>query len=105
MNQTNADYNGTEIAIIGMAGRWPGASNPAELWQNICNGVESISHFASNDLEVSDAAAWAARSDYIRSRSVVDGVELFDAGFFGILPKEAELIDPQHRVFLEICWE
>ena len=77
----------------------------AELWRNVRDGRECISRFCAEELEVPDAAALAARPDYVRARSVVEGVDQFDAGFFGILPKEAEVMDPQHRVFLECCWE
>jgi len=69
------------------------------------NGVESISHFREDELEVPDKAALVKRPDYIRARSIVQDAEMFDAGFFGIYPREAELMDPQHRVFLECCWE
>lgn len=100
-----ADIPGTDVAIVGVAGRWPGARTPAELWRNVRDGVESISRFAPEELEVAGAAVLARQPDYVRARSVLDGVDLFDAGFFGILPKEAELLDPQHRVFLECCWE
>lgn len=96
---------GTEVAIIGMAGRWPGANTPRELWRNVCAGTDSISRLGAEDLEVAGASALAGRPDYVRARSVIEGVDRFDAAFFGILPREAELMDPQHRVFLECCWE
>jgi amino acid adenylation domain-containing protein len=101
--QTNGSVDG--VAIIGMAGRFPRAQNVAEFWRNIRDGVECISHFTPAELEVPGGAALADDPDYVRARSTIDGADLFDAAFFGILPREAELIDPQQRVFLECCWE
>jgi amino acid adenylation domain-containing protein len=88
-----------------MAGRFPRARNVNTFWKNIKEGVECISQFSIEELEVRNAAELARNPRYVRARSVIDDVDLFDAAFFGILPKEAELIDPQHRVFLECCWE
>ena len=93
------------VAIIGMAGRFPGAGNVAQFWRNQCNGVEAISRFRVEELESPEAAALAKSPDFVAARSVLEGVDLFDASFFGIYPKEAEVMDPQHRVFLECCWE
>jgi amino acid adenylation domain-containing protein len=93
------------IAIIGMAGRFPRAKNVAEFWRNIRDGIDCISRFAIEELEVAGASRFANDPSYVRARSVIDDADLFDAAFFGILPKEAELIDPQQRVFLECCWE
>src|ERR1700757_3678121 len=91
------------VAIIGMAGRLPGARSTAEFWRNQLNGVEAISHFRVEELEIRNAAQLAQQPNYVRSRSVLDDVDLFDAEFFGIYPREAELMDPQHRLFLECC--
>jgi amino acid adenylation domain-containing protein len=93
------------VAIVGMAGRFPGAKSVAEFWRNQLAGVESISHFTTEELEVSDAAAQAKQPNYVRARSILEDIDLFDADFFGIYPREAELMDPQHRLFLECCWE
>ncbi|MGH9612688.1 MAG: type I polyketide synthase, partial [Bryobacteraceae bacterium] len=93
------------IALVGMAGRFPGAPDARRFWENLANGVESISRFSVNELEVRDAARQAKDSNYITARGVLEGVDLFDAGFFGIYPQEAKLTDPQHRIFLECCWE
>ena len=87
------------IAIVGMAGRFPGAKNIAEFWENLKSGVESISHFSDDELEVS------AGPNAVKARSILEDVEMFDAAYFGITPKEAERIDPQHRVFLECSQE
>jgi amino acid adenylation domain-containing protein len=93
------------VAIIGMAGRFPGARSVAEFWRNQLEGIESISHFRVEDLEISNKASVANDPRYIRVRSVLDDVDLFDADFFGIYPREAELMDPQQRLFLECCWQ
>src|SRR5262245_18295495 len=104
MNIAQANPSANDVAIIGMAGRWPRARTPAEFWLNVREGVECISRFADEELEAT-AGERTKRPDYVKARSVVEGVEEFDAAFFGVLPREAELLDPQHRVFLECCWE
>jgi len=93
------------VAIIGMAGRFPGARAVAEFWRNQLDGVEAISHFKVEELEVPRARELSERPTYVRARSILDGVDMFDAEFFGIYPREAELMDPQQRLFLECCWE
>jgi acyl transferase domain-containing protein len=95
------------IAIIGMAGRFPGARSPQELWRNLLEGRETITHFDANELEAADAEEMAARSDpaYVTARGIIDDADKFDAGFFGITPREAEVLDPQQRLFLEAAWE
>ena len=92
------------VAIIGMAGRFPGAPNVAEFWKNQLAGIESISHFTVEELEVPDAAELSRQPNYVRARSILEDVDLFDAEFFGMYPREAELMDPQQRLFLEACW-
>jgi acyl transferase domain-containing protein len=95
------------VAIIAMSGRWPGAKNPEAFWQNLANGVETISRFREDELEYSVAtpSAKAQGQTFVRARSVLEDVDLFDAAFFGIYPREAEIMDPQHRLFLECAWE
>ena len=93
------------LAIVGMSGRFPGAASVAEFWRNQLNGVESISHFSVEELEVANAAALAKDPSYVSARPILRDVDLFDAAFFGVYPKEAELMDPQHRIFLECAWE
>ncbi|MCY1033067.1 beta-ketoacyl synthase N-terminal-like domain-containing protein [Corallococcus sp. BB11-1] len=87
------------IAIVGMAGRFPGAPDLDTFWKNLREGVESIR-------PVSDAEP-SLRTDprHVKVSAALEGMELFDAGFFGFTPREAELMDPQHRVFLECAWE
>ncbi len=96
---------GEPIAIIAMAGRFPGAPDVETFWDNLCNGRESIRFFAPGELD--PAVSQADREDpgYVAARGVVDDVEQFDASFFGMSPREAELTDPQQRLFLELCWE
>ncbi|OUL30716.1 hypothetical protein BV372_21620 [Nostoc sp. T09] len=94
------------IAIVGLAGRFPGAKNVEEFWQNLQDGVESISFFSEQEL--TDAGIDSAvfrNSDYVKAKAVLDDIELFDAAFFGFSPKEATITDPQHRLFLESAWE
>ena len=92
------------IAIIGMAGRFPGAADVDAFWDNLCAGRESIRMFAPDELDPSIPAAVRGDPAYVAARGVLDGVELFDAAFFGITPLEAQLLDPQHRHFLEMAW-
>ena len=95
------------VAIIGMAGRFPGARNVREFWQNLLAGKETISFFEPGELEPAPTEPAGIRNDphYVRARGVLEGAETFDAAFFAINPREAELMDPQHRVFLETVWE
>jgi len=93
------------IAVIGMAGRFPGAPTLEAFWDNLYRGVESITHFPPGELEDAFGRSVQNQPGYVRARSILDGVELFDAEFFNFLPREAELTDPQQRVFLEIAWE
>ncbi|MEU3650019.1 SDR family NAD(P)-dependent oxidoreductase [Lentzea sp. NPDC034063] len=93
------------IAIIGMAGRFPGARDVEEFWQNLCDGVESISFFDRKELAKSSVdAGISASPGYVAAAGVLEDVGSFDAAFFGFSPREAELLDPQHRLFLETAW-
>jgi acyl transferase domain-containing protein len=93
------------IAVIGMAGRFPGAADLDAFWANLCAGVESIRFFGDDELAAAGVPRrLLARPDYVKAGSVLDGIELFDAPFFGYSPREAELIDPQQRLFLESAW-
>ncbi len=83
------------VAIIGMSGRFPGASSVAEFWRNQLAGVEAISHFSFEELELSGAKTAARDPNYVRARSVLKDVEMFDPEFFGIRPQEALQMDPQ----------
>lgn len=100
------DYISNNIAIIGMAGRFPGAANTEQLWENLKNGRESITHFTKKQLSGRDfESEYVLQQDnYIRARSVLDDVELFDADFFNFTPSEATYTDPQQRIWLELAW-
>ena len=107
MNDVAAAGGGGEldIAIVGMAGRFPGAQNIDEFWDNLKNGVESISFFSDEELQEAGVDPKLFKSpNYVRARGILNDVDLFDAAFFGFYPKEAELLDPQHRLFLECAW-
>ena len=99
VDDTNNDL---EIAIIGMAGRFPGAQNIGEFWQNLQNGVESVSFFTEQELENSGIDTAQMRDpSYVKAKPILKDIELFDACFFNFSPKEAEITDPQQRLFLE----
>src|SRR5215210_3014242 len=93
---------GLEVAIIGMAGRFPGARNIDEFWRNLRDGVEGISFFSDQELLASGVdPAMLDDPLYVKARGVLEDIELFDAAFFDMNPREAEITDPQHRFFLE----
>src|SRR3990172_7689263 len=105
MNSLNADA-ADQIAVVGMAGRFPGAKNIEAFWRNLQKGVESIIFFKDEELESLNLdAALLGDPSYIKARAILEDAESFDAGFFGFKPKEAELTDPQQRIFLECAWE
>jgi acyl transferase domain-containing protein/thioesterase domain-containing protein len=94
------------IAIVGMAGRFPGARNIGQFWQNLRDGVESIRSLSDTELLAAGVPAEElSRTDYVRRASVLEDVDLFDATFFGLSPRDAAIMDPQHRHFLECAWE
>ena len=106
MNEGENTLTSTSIAVVGMAGRFPGARNLSEFWRNLCDGVESIS--VLNDEQLIDAGATAAdlaNPDYVRASAILDDIDRFDASFFGLSPRDAAIMDPQHRLFLECAWE
>ena len=100
------DFQGIEIAIVGMAGRFPGAPNLEAFWRNLRDGVESIRFLSDQELEALGVDAALRRDpNYIRATSDLDDIQSFDAAFFGYTPRDAELMDPQQRIFLECAWE
>jgi amino acid adenylation domain-containing protein len=93
------------IAIVGMSGRFPGARNVEQFWRNLQGGVESITHFGETELEDSFSDEVRRQPNFVKARPILEEVDQFDADFFGMYAREAELTDPQHRVFLECAWE
>jgi amino acid adenylation domain-containing protein len=94
------------IAIIGMAGRFPGAASVAELWRMLVAEQEGLTVFEADALAAAGVPpTLLRRPDYVRARGKLDDIDLFDAGFFGLTPKEAAEMDPQHRLLLETAWE
>ena len=89
------------IAIIGMAGRFPGAANVEQFWANLVAGRDTITRFAPDQVEACNAGV--GTEDYVPARGVLEDIGMFDAEYFGIPPREAERMDPQHRIFLEAC--
>ena len=92
------------IAIVGMAGKFPGANSTGELWKNLCAGKEAISQLNEEELE-DKSAKNAGAENYIRARGILKDVDKFDAEYFGFLPREADVTDPQQRVLLECASE
>lgn len=93
------------IAVIGMAGRFPGAGDVEALWEMLAAGRDGITDFTDLTLDASVPADDRARADYVKARGILADADRFDAAFFGIPMREAQVMDPQHRVFLEIAWE
>jgi phthiocerol/phenolphthiocerol synthesis type-I polyketide synthase E len=105
-NESNEGYEGPErIAVVGMACRFPGAENVDAFWRNLRAGVESITHYGEDELRAAGVPDEVlAQPDYVRSFGAIDGADRFDADFFEFTPRDAELTDPQHRMFLEQAW-
>ena len=96
----------TDIAIIGMAGRFPGADNVEQFWENLRDGVCSIRQLTDEELErVGIPPEVYQREDYIKVGAILEGVDQFDPNFWGISKREATVMDPQQRLFLESCWQ
>ncbi len=103
---SETDSTGMELAVVGMAGRFPGAKNLEEFWRNLCEGRESITFFSDEELLQKGLEASLLRDpNYVKAEAVLEDIEQFDAAFFGFTPREAEMMDPQHRLFLEEAWK
>jgi acyl transferase domain-containing protein/acyl carrier protein len=101
MNES-ARADSEAVAVIGMAGRFPGAPDVETFWRNLQDGVESVRVLSDEDLARAGVpSALAARPDYVRAKAVLDGADCFDHDFFGYSPREAMLMDPQHRLLLQ----
>ncbi len=104
--QESEKWTGSEIAVIGMAGRFPGAPNLEKYWSNLRDGAESITLFTDEELLASGVDPAVLRDpSYVKANYILDSVDLFDAPFFGFSPRLAAGTDPQRRLFLECVWE
>jgi acyl transferase domain-containing protein/thioesterase domain-containing protein/acyl carrier protein len=106
MSEQVSDAMTGKIAVVGMSCRYPGANDVAQFWENLVQGRESIRF--STDAELLQAGVsreMLARSNFVPAWGAIEETYMFDAAFFGYVPKEAELLDPQQRIFLECCWE
>ena len=105
MSNPNIDHVVNDIAVIGLEGRFPRARNVEEFWKNLRDGVHSISFFKPEEMEFAlGNSADLNNRNYVRAGGVLDDVESFDAQFFDFTAREAEIMDPQHRIFLECAW-
>ncbi|MCD9188130.1 MAG: aminotransferase class III-fold pyridoxal phosphate-dependent enzyme [Pyrinomonadaceae bacterium] len=104
-NYEISDIDGL-VAVIGMAVRVPGANNLQEFWNNLCGGIDSITHFSNEEL-LGEGIPKRLLDDpnYVKANGILPEIEKFDADFFGINKREAQITDPQHRLFLECAWE
>src|SRR5688572_22082244 len=105
---TNTAYEpaANDVALVGLALHVPGADSAERFWQNLRDGVESVRSFSDDELTAAGVSAdERANPNYVRAGVVLDNLAMFDAEFFGLSPKEAAIMDPQHRHFLECAWE
>jgi acyl transferase domain-containing protein/thioesterase domain-containing protein/aryl carrier-like protein len=106
MSEHEFESNGSEIAVIAVAGRFPGAHTLEQYWANVRDGVESVRFFSDEELlAAGEDPALLADPAYVRAWPQLENIEYFDAGFFGMSPRDASVMDPQHRFFLEVVWE
>ena len=103
--ESMASKTAFDVAIIGAAGRFPGARNLEDLWRNLSEGRESVTVFNSEELDPLVPEHERNDPHYVPARGVLEDIDLFDATLFGITRNEAELMSPQLRVFLEVAWE
>ena len=102
MGHENMTEGLDSVAVVGMSCRFPGAGNIDQFWQNLIDGLESVSRFSADDLaELGIDPQVLRHANYVNARGVLNDIEMFDASFFGYSPREAEILDPQQRLFLE----
>ena len=102
MVDSNPEHTPDAVAIVGLSGRFPAAADLTAYWNNLRAGVDSLSSFSESELrEAGEDATTLADPRYVRAGRTLEGIELFDADLFGYSPREAALLDPQQRVFLE----
>ena len=101
----NLDISDNDVAIVGMACRFPDAPDLEAFWHNLRDGTESVTAFTEAELiETGVSQDLIDQPEFVKSGVVLDGVAMFDAGFFGFSSREAAVMDPQHRHFLECSW-
>ena len=105
MRNSDLSRTGLEIAIIGLSGRFPGAQNVQEYWQNLQQGRETITHFMQEELAPQVSEEQYTRGNYVKAKGYLKDIEYFDPDFFGYNPREASQLSPQSRVFQECVWE
>ena len=106
MSQMADDTDAGSVAVIGMAARFPGAPDVRTFWENLRNGVESVTFFSDEELRRAGVDEVLLQDpNYVKAAAVLDDIASFDAAFFEIRDREAEIMDPQHRLFLECAWE
>ncbi len=106
MSHSYGEEYDTALAIVGISGRFPDAQNVETFWQNILHKVKSIRTFSDEEVLASGVdPAVLKRPNYVKAGAILKDISLFDAAFFGYTPREADLMDPQHRLFLECSWE
>src|SRR5580704_9955963 len=94
------------IAIIGLSLRVPGADNERQFWRNLSSGTESLRPFADDELELDPRQqSLLSNPDFVRSGGALEDIDRFDGEFFGCSAREAQLLDPQQRLFLQASWE
>lgn len=98
-------YTGFEVAVIGMACKFPGASDVSQFWSNLQNGVESVSRFTEEELrEYGNSEKEVSNPAYVRAKGLIENADLFDASFFGFSPNEASMLDPQVRLLAQCTY-
>lgn len=104
---TETNLTGMEIAVVGMAGRFPGAANIDEFWQNLKNGVETTRFYSDSELLDAGIDPQLLKNPaYVKTGgSILENKDYFDASFFGYTPVEAQVLDPQTRIFMETAWK
>ena len=101
-----SDVSETDVAIVGMAAHLPGSDTVAAYWDNLRHGIESIRHYSKEELlAAGELPHRLNRPDYVPAAAPLNGYQNFDTEFFGLSAKEAAIMDPQHRRFLEVSWE
>src|SRR5262245_9714909 len=104
--RTASHYPRHAIAIVGLAGRFPQAADLGEFWRNIRDGAEALDSLSEADLDAAGVPPTLKNNpNFVRKATSLERADLFDSAFFGFSPREAQVIDPQHRVFLECAWE